>query len=176
MARAFGSYPEGRWFKSCCRYHEHGGGQLSPQIYGPLVKRLRLRPFTPATRVRISYGSPTIKESPDVHLNYQGFFFFVNNILVRVKVRCYNVSDQCRLAIRSKGKLLTFMTDTSLIYINENHDDEICVVDTHDIGILCDYSYVVIFAQYNDKWFYIPQKASAHTAARIATLIVTYRH
>ena len=47
LARAFGSYPKCRWFKSDCRYHN-----------GLLVKRLRHRPFTAVTRVRFSYRSP----------------------------------------------------------------------------------------------------------------------
>ena len=34
------------------------GSYLQLETYGPLVKRLRLRPFTPATRVRVPYGSP----------------------------------------------------------------------------------------------------------------------
>ena len=48
MARALGSYPGCRWFKSDCRYH----------FYGPLVKRLRHRPFTAESWVRFPYGSP----------------------------------------------------------------------------------------------------------------------
>ena len=48
LARAFGSYPKCRWFKSDCRYH----------FFGPVVKRLRHRPFTAVTRVRFSSGSP----------------------------------------------------------------------------------------------------------------------
>ena len=44
LARATGSYPVGHGFKSNFRY-------------GPLVKRLRHRPFTAVTRVRFSYGS-----------------------------------------------------------------------------------------------------------------------
>ena len=47
LARANGSYPLGRWFEPTRRYH-----------FGPLVKRLRHRPFTAVTRVQISYGSP----------------------------------------------------------------------------------------------------------------------
>ena len=47
LARAIGSYPIGRGFKSNFRYHN-----------GPLVKRLRHRPFTAVTGVRFSYGSP----------------------------------------------------------------------------------------------------------------------
>ena len=46
LARAFGSYPKCRRFKSYFRY------------YGPVVKRLRHRPFTAVTRVRFSSGSP----------------------------------------------------------------------------------------------------------------------
>ena len=46
MARATGSYPVGHGFKSNSRYH------------GPLVKRLRHRPFTAVTWVRFPYGSP----------------------------------------------------------------------------------------------------------------------
>ncbi len=47
LARAFGSYPKCRWFKSDCRYH-----------LGLLVKRLRHRPFTAVTGVRFPYRSP----------------------------------------------------------------------------------------------------------------------
>ena len=47
LARASGSYPAGRRFKSHCRYH-----------FGPLVNRLRRRPFTAERRVQLSYGSP----------------------------------------------------------------------------------------------------------------------
>ena len=55
LARAFGSYPKCRRFKSCCRY------QKPPELgafYGPLVKRLRHGPFTAETGVRFPYGSP----------------------------------------------------------------------------------------------------------------------
>ena len=48
LARAFGSYPKCRRFKSYFRY------------YGPVVKRLRHRPFTAVTRVRFSSGSPPL--------------------------------------------------------------------------------------------------------------------
>ena len=42
LARAFGSYPKCRRFKSHYRYSK----------YGSVVKRLRHRPFTAVTRVR----------------------------------------------------------------------------------------------------------------------------
>ena len=56
LARAFGSYPECHRFKSSRRY-QNGNTSVFPE-YGPLVKRLRHRPFTAVTRVRIPYGSP----------------------------------------------------------------------------------------------------------------------
>ena len=55
LARAFGSYPKCRWFKSDCRYHVLPHTAKHP---GPVVKRLRHRPFTAVTRVRFSSGSP----------------------------------------------------------------------------------------------------------------------
>ncbi len=55
MVRAIGSYPIGRGFKSNFRYHPR---DPSLGIFGPLVKRLRHRPFTAVTGVRFSYGSP----------------------------------------------------------------------------------------------------------------------
>ena len=48
VARAFGSYPTGRWFKSVRSHH----------FYGSMVKRSRHRPFTAVTRVRFPLESP----------------------------------------------------------------------------------------------------------------------
>ncbi len=61
MARASGSYPAGRWFKSDIRYHSveaHFGFGVILLKNGPLVKRLRHGPFTAVTWVRFPYGSP----------------------------------------------------------------------------------------------------------------------
>ncbi len=58
MARAFGSYPKCHRFKSSRRYQNCKPAVWQVYIYGPLVKRLRHRPFTAVTRVRVSYGSP----------------------------------------------------------------------------------------------------------------------
>ena len=58
LARAFGSYPKCRRFKSTYRYHN-----------GPVVKRLRHGPFTAVTRVRFPSGSPDKKR------RRQGAFF-----------------------------------------------------------------------------------------------------
>ena len=52
LARAFGSYPKCRRFKSHYRY----------LIYGPVVKRLRHRPFTAVTRVRFPSGSLSARQ------------------------------------------------------------------------------------------------------------------
>ena len=61
LARACGSYPQCPRFKSRCRY-QNNNGHSSDSIWrnGPVVKRLRLRPFTAATRVRVPSGSPPI--------------------------------------------------------------------------------------------------------------------
>ena len=53
LARATGSYPVGRGFKSNFRYHKE-----FISAAGPMVKRLRHRPFTAVTGVRFSLGSP----------------------------------------------------------------------------------------------------------------------
>ena len=66
LARVLGSYPIGRRFESHCRYQINKSYLLrwfykrafKPLIYGPVVKRLRHRPFTAVTRVRFSSGSP----------------------------------------------------------------------------------------------------------------------
>ena len=61
LARAFGSYPTGRWFKSDCRYqtfYRAVAHICSVKSYGPMVKRLRHRPFTAVTGVRFPHGSP----------------------------------------------------------------------------------------------------------------------
>ena len=51
LVRAFGSYPKGRKFEFFRRYHHN-----SP---GPMVKRLRHRPFTAVSGVRFPLGSPS---------------------------------------------------------------------------------------------------------------------
>ena len=63
LARAFGSYPTGRWFKSDFRYQpflrlSQITFRLLSDVHGPLVKRLRHGPFTAVTWVRFPYGSP----------------------------------------------------------------------------------------------------------------------
>ena len=67
LARAIGSYPIGRGFKSNSRY-------------GPLVKRLRHRPFTAVTWVRFPYGSPK-QTYPNYFVTNKvfGFVFYMNS-------------------------------------------------------------------------------------------------
>ena len=80
MARASGSYPAGRWFKSDIRYHIRrtrcGGFYL-----GPLVKRLRHGPFTAVTWVRFPYGSPN-RTYPNYFVTdkWFGFVFYFDFI------------------------------------------------------------------------------------------------
>ena len=79
LARVLGSYPIGRRFESHCRYQINNSylprcfykRAFEPLIYGPVVKRLRHRPFTAVTRVRFSSGSPQRR------LANAGLFFFV---------------------------------------------------------------------------------------------------
>ena len=52
LARASGSYPAGRWFKSDIRYQMSKPTSASTFFYGALVKRLRHGPFTAVTGVR----------------------------------------------------------------------------------------------------------------------------
>ena len=68
LARARGSYPRCPRFESRCRYQIKTQRKLR-LLYGPVVKRLRHRPFTAVTRVRFSSGSP--KKKPP------GFFFYL---------------------------------------------------------------------------------------------------
>ncbi len=65
LARALGSYPIGRWFKSVSRY----------QQFGPMVNRLRHRPFTAKWAVQLCLGSP------QKTLQTQGFLFVLKNYI-----------------------------------------------------------------------------------------------
>ena len=71
VARALGSYPGCRWFESNCRYH------------GPLVKRLRHRPFTAESWVQFPYGSPFNVLGNSVISPFPSFSFIVKMGFVR---------------------------------------------------------------------------------------------
>ncbi len=64
LARAFGSYPKCRRFKSTYRYQ-----------FGPVVKRLRHGPFTAVTRVRFPSGSPKKNRPANETCGFFGRFF-----------------------------------------------------------------------------------------------------
>ena len=90
MARALGSYPNGRWFKSDFRYHN-----------GPLVKRLRHGPFTAVTWVRFPYGSPAKK-----HCDAVLFLFFISAHQVWERTHLYPslfCANTAKFSLRSKG-------------------------------------------------------------------------
>ena len=70
LARVLGSYPIGRWFKSYCRYHK-----------GPLVKRLRHRPFTAESWVQFPYGSPQHMLGNSVNTLFPSFLFTLKRLL-----------------------------------------------------------------------------------------------
>ena len=74
LARATGSYPVGHRFKSGLRYH-----------FGPLVKRLRHRPFTAVTAVRFCYGSPKIDK---IRQKLVDFYFFTITSSLFTKNSC----------------------------------------------------------------------------------------
>ena len=105
LARVLGSYPIGSWFESCCRYHSwpvgqevktppfHGGimGSIPVRVtnntsclhvffcdfFGPLVKRLRHRPFTAESWVRFPYGSPNHMLGNSVNTLFPSFSFIL---------------------------------------------------------------------------------------------------
>ena len=64
LARACGSYPQCPRFESRCRYQKRRRYFYLRLNFGPLVKRLRHRPFTAVTWVRFPYGSPKRNSSP----------------------------------------------------------------------------------------------------------------
>ena len=86
LARVLGSYPIGRRFESHCRYQINKPYLLwwlnkrafEPLIYGPVVKRLRHRPFTAVTRVRFSSGSPNDNLSNQIAFHKGRYLVFIN--------------------------------------------------------------------------------------------------
>ena len=81
LARAIGSYPIGRGFKSNFRYH------------GPLVKRLRHRPFTAVTGVRFPLGSPERNQSLEQKA-LRALFFWNRNTHLKVIIFLDRIGGQ----------------------------------------------------------------------------------
>ena len=77
LARVLGSYPIGRWFKSYCRYQVGALSQDCDNAFGPLVKRLRHRPFTAESWVQFPYGSPFNVLGNSVISPFPSFSFIV---------------------------------------------------------------------------------------------------
>ena len=110
LARALGSYPGCHWFESDYRYHQNRIPRCAVFLLGPLVKRLRHRPFTAESWVQFPYGSPSHIPENDVFTLFSGFLFalilllsftcplycfglsFVRVVLLEVKHRCDSIS------------------------------------------------------------------------------------
>ena len=83
MARALGSYPGCHWFESDYRYHQNRILCCAVFLLGPLVKRLRHRPFTAESWVQFPYGSPH-------HRLLNGFIKLFGSFLFYGKIRLSN--------------------------------------------------------------------------------------
>ncbi len=107
LARVLGSYPIGRRFESHCRYQINKPYLLrwfykrafEPLIYGPVVKRLRHRPFTAVTRVRFSSGSPKREKSHESVT----FLFFV---LFTIHYSFFNIHSLRLFSMKNEIALL----------------------------------------------------------------------
>ena len=66
LARVLGSYPIGRWFESCCRYHSRPVGQAvkTPPFHGGIMGSIP---------VRVTIQKPWNE-------NFQGFLYFMGNL------------------------------------------------------------------------------------------------
>ena len=84
LARACGSYPQCPRFESRCRYQTKAQRFSLRLLYGPLVKRLRHRPFTAVTWVRFPYGSPRRSSSLTSGLLLLFYFLFSFPICLRI--------------------------------------------------------------------------------------------
>lgn len=66
LARVLGSYPIGRWFESCCRYHSWPVGQevKTPPFHGGIMGSIP---------VRVTNQKPWNEK-------FQGFLYFMENL------------------------------------------------------------------------------------------------
>lgn len=57
LARVLGSYPIGRWFESCCRYHSWPVGQevKTPPFHGGIMGSIPVRVTKPYARKQRKY-------------------------------------------------------------------------------------------------------------------------
>ena len=121
LARVLGSYPIGRRFESHCRYQINKPYLLrwfykrafEPLIYGPVVKRLRHRPFTAVTRVRFSSGSPrsTCRNAGAFFFMFLFFIIRESNSIVHLSAVRHRRSRKGHIIgyLRSKSSRLALM-------------------------------------------------------------------
>ena len=66
LARVLGSYPIGRWFESCCRYHSWPVGQevKTPPFHGGIMGSIPVR----------------VTNNTSCNENFQGFLCFMRNL------------------------------------------------------------------------------------------------
>ena len=66
LARVLGSYPIGRWFESCCRYHPWPVGQevKTPPFHGGIMGSIPVR----------------VTNNTSWNENFQGFLYFMGNL------------------------------------------------------------------------------------------------
>ena len=128
MARAFGSYPKCRRFKSYCRYQRNGCSLWRVHCdSGPLVKRLRHRPFTAGSRVRIPYESPDEKTHQQKFL-LVCFLFYITMLfylsLNRIEISKHKYKEySCRYFIafiKSKNYLQLKFKKLIILYFSHN--------------------------------------------------------
>ena len=147
LARALGSYPSCHRFESSRRYHPEEAAPAPPLralktrarfwAFGPLVKRLRHRPFTAVTRVRVPYGSPIWRLSSagralasharghrfefcSLHhkkpWNRNGFRAFFFSLLLRWRTCCRIVSGHFRGSWGELGAPVLLGSDAGRLY------------------------------------------------------------
>ena len=126
LARACGSYPQCPRFESRCRYQKRRRYFYLRLNFGPLVKRLRHRPFTAVTWVRFPYGSPKISSSP---FRWAAYFCIIYReskgaVVNDMSGACQSrdpARPQARIPVRvTKTKQLTFRWAVSFCIIQGN--------------------------------------------------------
>ena len=126
LARACGSYPQCPRFESRCRYQKRRRYFYLRLNFGPLVKRLRHRPFTAVTWVRFPYGSPKISSSPFRWVAYFCIIYRESKgaVVNDMSGACQSrdpARPQARIPVRvTKTKQLTFRWAASFCIIQGN--------------------------------------------------------
>ena len=135
MARVLGSYPIGRWFKSYCRYH-----------YGPLVKRLRHRPFTAESWVQFPYGSPFHIPTNGYFKPFVGFLFserspqpLIDHLFLNLTISAYSAElSLCVFYAPNACPSFSFCS-SSLRFCTS--------IFTHSVGLCANFNALLIASQ-----------------------------